>query len=164
MTKRTALVSCTAIMLAAAIAACSSSTSPSSSSGNNPKPPSSASKGDSVNLTGTYDLAMFVFDSTDGGSASSSTDANDGATLTLNSTGYSLTWTGSFLTNGNQNTHGSYEAVDTSSTAQRGTIALYDSVKARTQNGTYAMSNDTLTVSIPDGGGNGTDITIFIKQ
>jgi hypothetical protein len=164
MKKRTAIVSCTAIVLAAAIAACSSSTSPSANNGNNPKTPSSASKGDSVDLTGTYNLAVFTFDSTDGGTASSSTDANDGATLALTSNGYTLTWTGSFLNNGNQNTHGSYEAVDTSSTAQRGTIALYDSVKARTQNGTYAMSNDTLTVSIPDGGGNGTDITIFIKQ
>ncbi len=165
MTKRSALVTCTAIVLAATIAACSGSTSPSSnnSNGNAPKNPGSASKGDSVNLTGTYNLAMFVFDSTDGHSSSQSSDANDGGTLTLNTTTYALAWTGAFLTN-DQNTHGSYEAVDTSSTAQRGTIALYDSVKAKTQDGVWVLSNDTLTVSLPDGGGTGTDVSIWIKQ
>lgn len=166
MTKRSALVTCTAIVLAATIAACSGSTSPSSnnSNGNAPKNPGSASKGDSVNLTGTYNLAMFMFDSTDGHAASYPPDANDGGTLTLTTAGYGLAWTGSFLNN-NGNTHGSYEAVDTSSAAQRGTIALYDSVKAKTQTGVWGLSNDTLTVSLPENSGNGvTDVTIWIKQ
>jgi hypothetical protein len=170
MTKRSALIPCAAIILAAATGACSGSTSPNNSGDNNngsttPQSPSKAAKGDSVDLTGTYNLTMFAFDSSDGGQSTLGTDASDGGTLTITTTTYALAWTGVFQ-NGNQNTHGSYEAVDTSSTAERGTIALYDSVKAQTQNGTWVVSNDTLTVSIPSTGNNGTvtDVSYWIKQ
>jgi hypothetical protein len=163
MTKRSALLSCTVIALAAAIAACSSSTSP----GNGTKPPGSASKGDSLNLSGSYNLTAIVLDSADGGTSTLTADANDGGTLVLTSAAYSLTWTGFFL-QGSQNTHGSYVAVDTSSTVQRGTIVLYDSVKAKSQNAWYAYSGDTLTVAVPNNNGNGTsngtEVTFWIKQ
>jgi hypothetical protein len=167
MTKRSAILSCTVVALAAVVAACSGSTAPSNGNNSNgsttPQSPSKASKGDSVDLTGTYNLAEILFDSTDGGQSSYSTDANDGGTLTITTTAYALAWTGSFLNN-EQDTHGSYEAVDTSTTAARGTIALYDSVKAKTQDGTWVMSNDTLTVSLPSGSNSVTDVTIWIKQ
>jgi len=156
-TKRHALLCCMAI-----VAACSSS-STSPNSPNAPKSPGSASKGDSVNLNGTYSLVYFQFDSTDGNTVTQNADANDGATLALTTTTYALTWSGSFTQN-DQSTHGSYEAVDTSSASQRGTIALYDSVKARTQNGVYVLSNDTLRVSLPDNSGSGSDVTVWIKQ
>ena len=155
-TKRHALVFC----IAAIVAACSSSTSPSSGE----KSPSNAGNGDKVDLTGTYDLSTFTFDSADGGSWTASTDANNTATLTLTSGAYTLGSTGA-LTQNIGNTHGSYTATDTSSAAQRGTLVLYDSVAAKTQNANWAYANNTLTVSIPNGGGSGnTIVTAWAKQ
>jgi hypothetical protein len=146
--------------IAAIVAACSSSTSPSSGE----KSPSNAGNGDKVDLTGTYDLSTFTFDSTDGGSWTASTDANDAATLTLTGSTYTLSSTGA-LTQNIGNTHGSYTATDTSSAAQRGTLVLYDSVAAKTQNANYAYANNTLTVTIPNGGGSGnTIVTAWAKQ
>jgi len=156
-TTRHALLFC----IAAIVAACSSSTSPSA---NGEKSPSNAGNGDKVDLTGTYDLSTFTFDSADGGSWTASTDANNTATLTLTSGAYTLGSTGA-LTQNIGNTHGSYTATDTSSAAQRGTIVLYDSVAAKTQNATYAYANNTLTVTIPNGGGSGnTIVTAWAKQ
>jgi hypothetical protein len=157
MTKRFALLGCIAALVT--FAACSSSTSPSGL-----QPPSSASKGQKVDLSGMYHLSTLTFDSADGGSWSASTDANDGATLALTTAGYTLASTGAFTQNIGQ-THGSYTATDTSSAAQRGTIVLYDSVQAKTQNANYAYANNTLTVSIPNGGGQGnTIVTAWLKQ
>ena len=156
-TKRHALLFC----IAAIVAACSSSTSPSA---NGEKSPSNAGNGDKVDLTGTYDLSTFTFDSADGGSWTASTDANNTATLTLTSGAYTLGSTGA-LTQNIGNTHGSYTATDTSSAAQRGTLVLYDSVAAKTQNANWAYANNTLTVSIPNGGGSGnTIVTAWAKQ
>ena len=158
-TKRHAVLFC----LAAIMAACSSSTSPSSTSPGGAKSPSNAGNGDKVDLTGTYNLSTFTFDSADGGSWMVGTDANDGATLVLTSGAYTLSSTGNFSQN-ISNTHGSYTATDTSSSAQRGTLVLYDSVAARTQNASYSYVNNTLTVSIPNGGGSGTIVTAWLKQ
>lgn len=155
-TKRHAVL----LLLAAIVAACSSS----STSPNGEKSPSNAGNGDKVDLTGTYDLSTFTFDSADGGSWSASTDVNNTATLTLTGGAYTLGSTGA-LTQNIGNTHGSYTATDTSSAAQRGTLVLYDSVAAKTQNANWAYANNTLTVSIPNGGGSGnTIVTAWAKQ
>lgn len=154
-TKRHAVL----LLLAAIVAACSSSTSP-----NGEQSPSNAKQGQKVNLAGTYSLSTFTFDSADGGSWTASTDANNTATLTLTSAAYTLGSTGA-LTQNIGNTHGSYTATDTSSSAQRGTIVLYDSVAAKTQNANWAYANNTLTVTIPNGGGSGnTIVTAWAKQ
>lgn len=159
----------TVVLLAAAIAACSSSTSPGSNNNNNTgntgqKPPSTASKGNTVDLSGTYNLSQLAIDSSDGGTATQSTDANDGATLTLTTSTYQLTAVGNFGQTLNS-THGSYVATDTSSSAQRGTLVLNDSVAAKTENAQYTYANSTLTVSIPNGSGQGNAvITTWIKQ
>lgn len=165
MTKRSATLTCTAVMLAAAIAACSSSTSPSNNANTSgQKPPSSAGKGNMVDFTGTYDLSTLTIDSADGGSSSLNPDANDGATLTLTTTAYQLSTTGNF-SQALSNTEGSYTATDTSSSAQRGTLVLYDSAAAKTENASYSYSNSTLTVTIPNGSGSGnTVVTAWVKQ
>ena len=158
-TKRHALLCCMAI-----VAACSSSTTPSGSNSTGQKPPSTATNGDKVDLSGTYNLSTMAVDSADGGSSTATTDANDGATLTLTTTAYTLASTGSFSQNLN-NTHGSYTATDTSSASQRGTLVLYDSVAAKTQDAQYAYSNNTLTVTIPSGDGQGNAVvTAWVKQ
>ncbi|HXB27081.1 MAG TPA: hypothetical protein VNV25_20305 [Gemmatimonadaceae bacterium] len=154
-TKRHAVL----LLLAAIVAACSSSTSP-----NGEQSPSNAKQGQKVNLAGTYSLSTFTFDSADGGSWSQSTDANNTATLTLTAGAYTLASTGA-LTQTLSNTHGSYTATDTSSSSQGGTLVLYDSVAAKTQNYLYSYSNNTLTVSAPNGDGNGnTIVTAWAKQ
>ena len=153
MTKRFALLGC--IAAAVTFAACSSSTAPNNAN--------SAKNGQKVNLSGTYDLHTFTFDSTSGGSWTATTDANNTATLTLTSAGYTLASTGA-LTQAITATHGSYTATDTSSSAQRGTLVLYDSVQAKTQNAAYAYANNTLTVSLANGGGQGTIVTAWVKQ
>lgn len=149
----------------AIVAACSSSTTPSSNNNSSgQKPPSSAQNGDKVDLSGTYNLSTLTVDSTDGGSWSATADANDGATLALTTSAYTLTSTGNFSQNLN-NTHGSYTATDTSSAAQRGTLVLYDSVAAKTQNAQYGYANNTLTVTIPNGDGQGNAVvTAWVKQ
>jgi hypothetical protein len=160
--KRTALLFCTAL----ALTACSSSTSPSSNnnSSTGQKPPSSASKGNTVDFTGTYGLSTMSVDSSDGGSATYTTDANDGATLTLTSAAYTLTSTGNFAQN-LTSTNGTYVATDTSASAQRGTLVLNDSSAAKTQNAFYSYAGTTLSISIPNGDGNGnTVVTAWIKQ
>jgi hypothetical protein len=164
MTKRSAwhtVFSCTAIALAGAIVACSSSSSPTS---NNPgqKSPGSAQKGDSLNLSGTYALASFTTDSADGGSSSVPVDANNGGTLVLTSTNYNLTWTGTFAQNGGGGNSGTYTAVDTSSTVDRGTLTLTSS--NGTQAAMYQFSTDTFTVTIPRANGSDTQVTVWIKQ
>jgi hypothetical protein len=157
MTKRFALLGC--IAAAVTFAACSSSTAP-----NGQQPPSSASKGQKVDFSGTYNLSTFTFDSANGGSWTANTDANDGATLALTKGAYTLASTGNFSQN-ISNTHGSYTATDTSSASQRGTLVLYDSVMAKTQNALYWYTDNTLHVSIANGGGNGnTIVTDWVKQ
>jgi hypothetical protein len=154
---------CAATTLLVAVAgACSSSTSPSSSSGGTS--PGSAAKGDTINFSGTYDLVSFTEDSTDGGSYSVPANSSNGATLVLTSADYTLTWTGSFATsNGSTPETGTYTAVDTSSAADRGTIALSGS---STQNGTYLFSTDTLTITLPQSNSSGVtnDVTVWVKQ
>ena len=65
-----------AIAMAAAIAACSTTKA------TGPDNPGNVSKGDSVNLSGTYDLAAFT---------GATVDASDGATLVLGKTTYNIT-------------------------------------------------------------------------
>jgi hypothetical protein len=144
-------------------AACSSSTSPSSSgsgSGSALTGTGSAAKGDSINLSGTYDLASYTVDSADNNSSTTPANSSNGGTLVLTSTTFNLTWLGSFSANNGSGQSGSYVAVDTSSSADRGTIALTSS---KTQSGTYQFSTDTLTVNLPQSDGS-TDVTVWIKQ
>jgi hypothetical protein len=159
-THRTTLVLIAATV--AALAACSSSTSPSkSSTGTSGVNPGNAAQGDSINLSGTYDLVSFTYDSSDGNSSSETVDANDGGTLVLTATTLDITWTGSFLANNGSDVTGSYVAVDTSSTADRGVLHINST---QTQTGTYSLSNNTFTVSLPEGGNGVTDVSVWAKQ
>lgn len=158
---RAKLAPCVAALIVAAIAACSSSTSPKSSGSTGLTSPSGATKGDSIDLTGTYNLTHFTEDSSDGGSYSNGTDANDGGTLVLTSTNFTLTWTGAYETANGNGTSGTYVATDSSSTADRGTIVLTSN---KSQTGTYTLSNDSLYVSLPNSSSGVTDITVWIKQ
>jgi hypothetical protein len=116
----------------------------------------SASKGDSVNLSGTYDLSYF------GGSPI--VDANDGATIVLTKSGYNVQATGSF--NGKVGPDsGTYVAVDTSSVAGvlAGTIVLTSSVSGNNNTqAAFVMSNDSLQVNVPNN--NTVQHTVWIKQ
>jgi hypothetical protein len=146
----------------AALAACSSSTSPSkSSSGTSGVSPGSAAQGDSINLSGTYDLVSFTYDSGDGNSSSQTVDANDGGTLVLTATTLNITWTGTFLSNNGSDVSGTYVAIDTSSTADRGSLLIKST---QNQSGTYSLSNNTFTVSLPEGGNGVTDVSVWTKQ
>ena len=155
----TRLVPCVTLALIAAATACSSSTSPGGSSGKVTTPGNAAS-GDTINLAGTYDLASATVDSADGNSSSAAGSPGNGGTLVLTSTAFTLTWTGEFVTGNGTGQSGTYVAVDTSSSVDRGTIALASS---KNQAGTYLFSTDTLTITLPQSGG-GADVTVWIKQ
>lgn len=165
MTKRNALLCCTAIVAVAAIAACSSSTSPNP---NHAQSPSSATKGQNVNLSGNYSLTAIVLDSTDGGTSTLTADANDGGTLDLTTSSYTVSFTGNFAGGGNNGSHGGYVATDTSSASQRGTLTLNDTTTsgAKTENAWYAWSTDSLVVAVPNNGSGGVaqQVTYWVKQ
>jgi hypothetical protein len=149
---------CAATFVVVVTGACSSSTSPSSKANTSP---SNAQQGDTINLSGTYALASYTDDSADGNSQTIPATSGNGANLVLTSTNFTLTWTGTFSSQNGQGTSGTYVAVDTSATVDRGTMTLNST--QGTQHGTYAFSTDTFTVAQPDGSG-GTDITVWIKQ
>jgi hypothetical protein len=156
----TYLVPCITAVIIAAATACSSSTSPSSSG--KTVTPGGAAKGDKIDLTGTYNLASFTTDSSDGNTSTTPADANDGGTLVLTSSALTLTWTGTFATNNGSGQTGTYVATDTSSSVDRGTLTLQ--VSSNTDNATYQYSTDTLTVAIPQNNNGGTQVTVWIKQ
>jgi len=118
-----------------------------------------------VNLSGTYALASYTVDSTDGGVSSTTVDANDGGTLTLTTTNYSIAWTGTFA--GGSSPAGTYLAIDTSATADRGTLTLTNTSPSRVMQGLYSLASDTLRIQLPDtnnGSVDGTEVTVWIKQ
>jgi hypothetical protein len=149
---------CVTVVALAALAACSSSTSPSKSSSSGLTTPGGAAQGDSVDLTGTYQLTSYTADSADGNSSTIPANSTNGGTLVLTSTQFTLTWLGTFASDGNQS--GTYMAVDTSASADQGTLTL---TSTKTQNGTYLLASGTLTVTIPQSSGE-TDVTVWTKQ
>jgi hypothetical protein len=155
----THLVPCVTVVILAAVAACSSSTSPTSSTGGK-TPPSGATQGDTLDLTGTYKLASYTNDSADGGTSTYTVDASDGGTLVLGSSPFTLTWTGTFAANSSGET-GTYVAIDTSSSVDRGTLALTST--SGNQSGTYQYSSNTFTITLPQNSG-GADVTVWTKQ
>ena len=138
-----------AIALAAVIAACS--TTKATGPGN----PGNVSKGDSVNLSGAYNLVFFT---------GTTVDPSDGATLTLTKTTYKLQSTGSFECMIGTDS-GTYVAVDTASTAGvvAGTLALTSLVDSGgAMQATFAISHDTLQVNVTNN--NSTQNTMWVKQ
>jgi hypothetical protein len=146
--KSNSLLTVAAIVLAAVIAACS--TTKATGPGN----PGNVTKGDSVNLSGTYDLAAFT---------GQTVDANDGATLVLSKTTYKITSTGTFDCMLGTDS-GTYVAVDTASATGvvAGTIALNSLVnEGGTMQAAFVVSNDTLQVNVPNNGS--TQYTVWVK-
>jgi hypothetical protein len=135
--------------LAAVIAACS--TTKATGPGN----PGNVSKGDSVNLSGTYNLVLFT---------GATVDSSDGATLTLTKTTYKLQSTGSFdCTIGTDS--GTYVATDTASASGvvAGTLALTSLVDSSgSMQATFAISHDSLQVNVSNHGS--TQNTMWVKQ
>ncbi len=149
--KYNALLTVAAIALAAVIAACSTTTT----NATGPANPGNASKGDSVNLSGTYDLVAFTGETV---------DANDGATIVLTKSTYNLQATGSFNCKLGPDS-GTYVAVDTSSTAGvvAGTIVLTSLVnEGGPMQAAFVISNDTLQVNVPNNGS--PQHTVWVKQ
>lgn len=147
--KGKSLITAGAVVLAAVIAACS--TTKATGPGN----PGDVSKGDSVNLSGTYNLVSFT---------GQTVDANDGATIVLTKTTYHLTPTGSFNCQLGTDS-GTYVAVDTASTAGvvAGTLALTSLVdQGGTMQAAFVVSHDTLQVNVPNNGS--TQNTMWVKQ
>jgi hypothetical protein len=155
----THLLPCITAVIIAAVTACSSSTSPNSSG--QTVTPGGAAKGDKIDLTGSYNLATFTTDSSDGNTSSIPVDANDGGTLVLTSSAFTLTWSGTFSSANGSGNNGTYVATDTSSSADQGTVTLTSS---KSQSGTYKYSTDTLTITLPNGSGTATDVSVWIKQ
>jgi len=122
-----------AIVLTAAFAACSKAYGPES--------PGSASQGDHVNLSGTYDLAAFT-----GGTT---IDQSDGATLVLGTSTYNIQGFGTYSMIGPDS--GTYVAIDTSSVTglDAGTVTLTSSISGNgTTSAAYVISHDSLTVNV----------------
>jgi hypothetical protein len=139
-----------AIAMAAAIAACSTATKNATGPGNT----GGITKGDTVNLTGSFNLASFT---------GQVVDSSDGATLVLTKTTYSIHSTGLFDCMLGTDS-GSYVAIDTASATGvvNGTIVLtsvHDSTSP--QLATFATSNDSLQVNVSNNGS--TTNTVWIK-
>jgi hypothetical protein len=143
------LLTVAALALAAVVAACSTTKA------TGPANLGNVTKGDSVNLSGTYDLVFFTGETV---------DANDGATIVLTKSRYNLQATGTF--NGKLGPDsGTYVAVDTASAAgvAAGTIVLTSSaVGGGTTQGAFVVSHDTLQVNVPNNGS--TQQTMWVKQ
>lgn len=138
-----------AIALAAGIAACSTTKA------TGPTNPGSVSKGDSVNLSGTYDLAAFT---------AATVDGSDGATLVLGKSTYNITSTGSFNCMLGTDS-GTYVAVDTASASGvvAGTIVLNSLVnEGSPMQAAFVISHDSLQVNVPNNGS--VQNTLWIKQ
>jgi hypothetical protein len=146
--KSNSLLTVAAIALAAVIAACSTTNA------TGPGNLANVTKGDSVNLSGTYNLVSFTGETV---------DPNDGATIVLTKSTYNLQATGFF--NGKIGPDsGTYVAVDTSSTAGvvAGTFVLVSSVNGNgTTQAAFVASNDTLQVNVPNNGS--TQNTVWVK-
>jgi hypothetical protein len=143
------LLTVAAIALAAVIAACS--TTKATGPGNL----ANVTTGDSVNLSGTYNLVSFTGETV---------DANDGATIVLTKTTYNLQATGIFNCKLGPDS-GTYVAVDTSSTAGvvAGTIVLTSMVnEGGPMQAAFVASNDTLQVNVPNNGS--VQNTVWVKQ
>jgi hypothetical protein len=149
--KYNSLLTVAAIALTAVIAACSTT----ATSATGPTNPGNASKGDSVNLSGTYDLVFFTGETV---------DANDGATIALTKSTYNLQATGTF--NGKLGPDsGTYVAVDTASAAGvvAGTIVLTSLVnQGSPTQGAFVVSHDTLQVNVSNNGS--AQQTMWVKQ
>jgi hypothetical protein len=147
--KYNSLVTVAAIALAAVIAACSTTKA------TGPVNPGNVSKGDSVNLSGTYNLVFFT---------GQTVDANDGATIVLTKSTYNLQATGTFNCKLGPDS-GTYVAVDTASTAGvvAGTIVLTSQVDSGSPTqGAFVISHDTLQVNVSNNGS--TQQTMWVKQ
>lgn len=147
--KSNLLLTVTAVVLAAVIAACS--TTKATGPGN----PGNVSKGDSVNLSGTYGLVFFT---------GQTVDSSDGAALILSKTTYKIQSTGSFNCMVGTDS-GTYVAVDTASTSGvvAGTLVLTSLANAGgTTQAAFVISSDTLQVNVSNGGS--TTNTVWIKQ
>jgi hypothetical protein len=147
--KCNSFITLAAIALAAVIAACS--TTKATGPGN----PGNVSKGDSVNLSGTYDLAAFT---------GQTVDSSDGATLVLSKTTYHIQSTGSFNCMLGTDS-GTYVAVDTASASGvvAGTIVLNSLVnEGSPMQAAFVISSDSLQVNVPNNGS--VQNTLWIKQ
>jgi len=147
--KCNSLLTTAAIVMAAVIAACSTTSS------TGPGNLGNVTKGDSVNLTGTYNLVFFTGETV---------DANDGATIVLSKSTYNLQATGTFNCKLGPDS-GTYVAVDTASTAGvvAGTIVLTSLVDGGSPTqGAFVVSHDTLQVNVSNNGS--TQETMWIKQ
>jgi hypothetical protein len=147
--KRNSFITLAAIAGAAIIAACSTTKA------TGPLNPGNVSKGDSVNLSGSYDLTAFT---------GSTVDANDGATLVLSKATYHIQSTGSFNCMLGTDS-GTYVAVDTASATGvvAGTIVLTSLVdEGQPMQAAFVVSNDTLQVNVPNNGS--VQNTVWVKQ
>jgi hypothetical protein len=112
-------------------------------------------RGDTVNLSGTYDLTSFT---------GATVDAQDGATIVLGKTTYNLQATGTFDCKLGPDS-GTYVAIDTSSTSGvvAGTINLVSSVDGNSPTAAaFVLSHDSLQVNVPNNGS--VQNTVWIKQ
>jgi hypothetical protein len=144
------LLTVAAIALTAVVAACSTTNSNATGPGNL----SNVTKGDTVNLSGTYNLVFFTGETV---------DANDGATIVLTKTTYNLQATGLFECKLGPDS-GTYVAVDTSSTAGvvAGTLVLTSLVnEGGPMQATFVASNDTLQVNVSNNGS--AQNTVWVK-
>ena len=147
--KRNSFITLAAIAVAAVIAACSTTKA------TGPLNPGNVSKGDSVNLSGSYDLTAFTGETV---------DSSDGATLALTKTTYKIQSTGLFNCMLGTDS-GTYVAVDTASATGvvAGTIVLTSLVdEGQPMQAAFVVSNDTLQVNVPNNGS--VQNTLWIKQ
>ncbi len=147
--KCNSFVTVAAVVLAVVMAACSTTKA------TGPTNPGNVSKGDSVDLSGSYNLVFFTGETI---------DSTDGAALVLTKTTYNLTATG--LLNCQLGTDsGTYVAVDTASAAGvvAGTLVLTSLVNVGTpMQAAFVVSHDTLQVNVSNGGS--TQNTMWVKQ
>jgi hypothetical protein len=146
--KCNAFMTAAAVVLAATIAACSTTKA------TGPANLGNVVKGDSVNLTGTYQLSSFTGETV---------DSTDGATITLTKTTYKFQSTGLFDCMLGTDS-GTYVAVDTATTSGvvAGTIVLTSLVDSgSTTQGAFVASSDSLQVNVTNNGS--TTNTVWIK-
>jgi hypothetical protein len=146
--KCSSFITLAAIALAAGIAACSTTKA------TGPVNPGNVSKGDSVNLSGSYDLTAFTGETV---------DSSDGASLALTKTTYKIQSTGLFNCMLGTDS-GTYVAVDTASATGvvAGTIVLTSLVdEGQPMQAAFVVSNDTLQVNVPNNGS--VQNTVWVK-
>lgn len=147
--KCNSFVTAAAVVMAAVMAACS--TTKATGPGN----PGNVSKGDSVDLSGSYNLVFFT---------GQTIDSTDGAALVLTKTAYHSTATGSLNCQLGADS-GTYVAVDTSSVSGvvAGTLVLTSqSDPGDPMQAAFVVSHDTLQVNVSNNGS--VQNTIWVKQ